>query len=292
MIGLALAGCAGPKPAADPAGPMTTLTLDELVARVNANNERLPSLWSSGRFEAIVKESPEDAGNFLNGTLVVQHLKPDRLRLNAEKDLFGDVFDLGTDGENLWLRVPRENVIYVGTKGNLDPRKTGGLPIRPDLILQVLAINLLPDQFAQFPAPVLRVNPDARLHLVSFVEPAVLGEPRLKVAREVWYDVPDEEGATPLPVKVILSDDDGRPVLAATLEDHRRVGDLFDAPVVATRLLLYFPQTGGKMRIDLEELLLYREGRGRRSRRFPNESTFAFDPADYPEKVVSLDFDP
>jgi hypothetical protein len=257
------------------------LTLEELVARVNANNAKLPSLWSRGTFEALLKESADEPGRFLNGQIFAQHLKPGRVRLKAEKDAFGDVLDLGTDGTNLWLRLPTEGRLFVGTEGNLDPQKTAGLPLRPDLVLDVLGVNLLPTELAAWPAPTLRVDTQGGRYMVAYVEPARAGTPRLTIQREVWYRMPTEPGGTPLPVRVIANDDDGRPVLSATLENHEPVGDA-DGPLVATRLLLFFPQTGGKMRIELEDL---RPRRGR----LPAQRTFTFDASRYPEPVVSLD---
>ncbi len=267
---------------------MTVLSMSELISRVNANNRRLDSLWASGYFEAVAKRSPDDRGTVINGTLNVQHLKPNSLRLKGEKDIFNDVLDLGTDGENIWLRVPSEGVIYTGTDGRLDPRKTSGLPIRPDLILQVLGVNLLPTDLTAFPAPTLRINPDGRVHMVAFIEPAVLGEQRLKVSREVWYDVPSDPDQPPVPQKVILSDDAGLPVLVATLLRHEPVGG-DGGPLVATRYLLYFPQTKGKMRIDLDKLLFSVDAR--RGPDIPNVRSFRFDASQYPERVESLDFD-
>ncbi|MEM1012532.1 MAG: hypothetical protein AAGI46_09975, partial [Planctomycetota bacterium] len=246
-----------------------------------------PTLWSKGYFEVLIKESPEDSGRFFNGEINVQHMKPDRLRVKAEKNAFGDVFDLGTDGQQLFLRFPIDNVAYVGTADRLDPRKIAGLPIRPDLILQVLAINLLPTDLTQFPAPTLRYDPESDLHRVAFVELARFGPRRLVVTKEVWYSVPEGDDATPLARRVILNDEAGRPVLVATLARHQRVEE--DGPLVATRLLLFFPQTGGKMRMDLEELLYER---GRRGRKSPNERTFVVDPDRTGEDVFDLDLPP
>lgn len=265
-----------------------TLSLPALIERINENNQKLPSLWAKGYFEALIIEEPGgDPSPVLNGTITALHLKPDRLRLKAEKDIFNDVFDMGTDGENLWIGLPLEKQAYVGTLGNLDPEAAAGLPLRPDLILQVLGVNVLPTDLTSWPAPVLEYNPDVGLHMVRFIEPAELGEPRLRVSKQVWYEVPREPGAVPLPVKVILSGDDGQPLLVANLSEHAPVGENPDAPIVATRFLLYFPQTGSKMRIDLDELALERQSRGPS---VPNAASFRFTPSDVgAEEVYSLD---
>ncbi len=138
----AAAGCAGRQSAVDDATTRPTrvepLPLSGLVAAINENNQKLPSLWASGYFEALLKQTPDDDGRFVNGQIVVQHLKPDRLFVKAEKDAFGDLFEFGTDGRTLFLKSAEEDVTYVGTAGRLDPNKVAGLAVRPDLILQVL----------------------------------------------------------------------------------------------------------------------------------------------------------
>ncbi len=241
---LSLAGCRGGavrEPAEVPYLP-PTLSLVELVERVNANNARLPSLAAGGYFDAVLVEEPGgDPTPPINGTLSLLHLKPDRLRLAAKKDLAGNVFELGTDGERFWMHLPLEDVLYTGSFDDVDERAAATLPVRPDLILQVLGVNLLPTDLAEWPAPAMEYDPDARAYMVRFIEPAAVGEPRLKFAKQVWYDAPLDLSQTPLPRKVILSDDHGRPVLAANLTNHRPVGDGPDAPLVATRFTLFFP---------------------------------------------------
>lgn len=293
---LLVTGCyAAPRHVADSDTPPLppALSLPELVERINENNQKLPSLWAKGYFEAlIIEERGGKPSPVLNGTITALHLKPDRLRLKAEKDIFNDVFDMGTDGERLWIGLPLEKQAYIGTVDNIDPEATEGLPLRPDLILQVLGVNLLPTDLTSWPAPVLEYNPDVGLHMVRFVEPAELGQPRLKVSKQVWYEVPSEPELAPLPVKVILSGDDGRPLLVANLSRHARVGTGDDAPLVATRFLLYFPDTGSKMRIDLNEDDLALVRRTRRTS-VPNAASFRFSPSDVgATEVFTLDRQP
>ena len=285
LLLLLLAGC---KTAASDAvrADGEVLNLPELVRRVNANNERLPSMVARGYLEAVIVEEAGGDGRYVNGAVNVLHLKPGRLLIKADKDAIGGLFELGTDGKKLWFHDDLNDVAYVGTIGNLDPRAAAELPLRPDLVLQVLGVNLLQTDLTKFPAPLLEVDPQNGLMMVRFVEPAVLGVPRLRVSKQVWYELPAEPGGLPLPRKVILSDDDGNAVLLADVGDFTRVGG-DDGPVVARRFGVFLPQTGSKLRIELDRLAL-RDGRGFRA--VPNERTFAFDPAARRmESVVDLD---
>ena len=278
-------GCAT-RPAAvataDAVPEPTVLSLPELVDSVNANNERLPTLYARGYVEAVLYEEKGGGPTTFNGSAIVQHQKPGRLRLKVTKAALGELLDLGTDGERLFVRNGTQRLSYLGTVDQIDPRAAAGLPVRPDLMLQVLGINLLSRDLASFPAPVLEWNPDSRLHMVRFVEPAALGEPRLTVSKQTWYDVTDDGRA--IPRQTILTGDDGRPLLVARLFDHEPVGDA--GASVARRVYLYFPPTGSKMRIDLEDVQLTQSAR--RGRTLPNARSFEFvvPPGD---RVIDLD---
>ncbi len=250
-----------------------TLSLDELVDSVNANNARIETLWARGYFDATIIEEPGGSASYLNGEVIVLHQKPDKLRILLNKDVAGTVFDLGTNGDKFWTWLPTENLVYIGTLANVDPAAAAALPLRPDLILQVLGVNVLATDLLAQPAPVLEFDPDGRLYMVRFIEPASEGPARLKVSKQVWYDLP-VDGESPLPRKVILSDDTGRPVLRANLSRHRAVeGD--DGPMVATQFELFLPETGTTMLMRLDETTYRRSGRRGSS---PNAATFQFDP--------------
>jgi hypothetical protein len=274
-LAIALAACAGcVTEVRDTRGDVLNrplLTLPALVEKVNANNAKLPTLWARGYIDAAIVEEPGAPARILNGSVFVLHRKPDQLLLKAEKDLVDDLFELGTDGERLWLWLPTEDIAYVGEVGRIDPQAAARLPLRPDLVLQVLGIGLIGEDLQAFPAPLLEVNPDAETYMVRFVEPAASG-PWLKVAKQVEYLIPDDPADLPLPAKVILSDDDGRPVLVARLSNHREIEG---GATVATRFRLFFPETGTKMRIELDVLEL-RRGRGIRA--VPSAASFNFDP--------------
>ena len=277
-------GCVGRTAAPPPTRLITDpLTLPQIVERLNANTGRLPSLWARGLLDATLYESRgADPLTVASADVYVQHLKPEALRLKVEKVGVGDVLDLGTDGDNLWLLLPRDKVLYTGTSGRLDPRKTEGLPVRPDLLLQVLGVNDLPTDLLAEPAPTLRVNPDLGVYMLTFVEPATLGVPRLTVSKEVWLD-----GDTLLPRKVILYDEAGRVALRADVGGHVEVPTKDDSPgaKVATVYDLYFPETLSAMRFELQEVK-------RRHRGAPRAGTFTprFDRYDLRDRF-SLDRD-
>ncbi|HMO27444.1 MAG TPA: hypothetical protein PKB10_14375, partial [Tepidisphaeraceae bacterium] len=262
---LALAGCRPPPPPT-PAGYFgPTETISEVVRQINANNQRLPTLWASGVFEAWLYDDRQRE-TFVNGTVTLVHEKPDGLRIVGNKDLAGMVFEIGSNAQQYWLVV----------KGDLDTMwhgRWGGrgqgtqMPIDPSLVLEVLGISDIPGDFRTEPLPVMRFNNDADAYM--FVWHVRLPD-RLVATREVWFDRQSK-----LPKLVLLFDAHGRVVLRAYLSNHGPVvlpgrPAPADAPQVARRLDLFFPDSGSKLRFDLEETYFeFNDAPGDASFRFP-----------------------
>ena len=255
-----LAGCQPPAPPPANGGPIgPTLDLKELVSRINQNNQRIPSLWANVEyFEAQIYEKPGDKEPvFLNGGGTFMLLKPRWLYFLATKDIAGTLVEMGSDPEKFWLTVPQRNTVWVGQWKNVGRPCMTEMPIRPDLILDVLGVGDINPDLAVAPVPTVRVNPDARVYMVVWSQPL---EDRWYAQREVWYDL-----ETLLPNKVILFDLNGRVVLRANLFAHKGVaieGVPRDRwPKVASRLRLFFPETRSTMRIDLGDVYLKRNNR-------------------------------
>jgi hypothetical protein len=132
-----------------------------------------------------------------------------------------------------------------------DPR-CQPMPVRPDLILDVLAIGAIDTDLSSEPYPVLRFDNDDDAYIVD----SIVRQPsRLIIRKEVWYD-----RATLLPSKVILYDDNGRAVLIALVGDFDRLGGAAAAPLLPTRYDLFFPDTGSKMQFVLRDEMLTKNG--------------------------------
>ena len=283
-----LAGCRGAatdqptiaRPTAD-----ETLTLAALVGEVNENNTRIGTLWAKGPFEADLREAPSEPSTFVNGDAITLYMRPDKLRIKGSKPVAGTVFDLGSDGERFFLLLPTEKTLYTGTFDNIDPEAVQRLPVRPDLILEVLAVAPLDEDLLAEPSPNLRYNPDADVYMLTYDE--VVNDPadppaRRAVVKEIWYD-----RRTLLPNLVILFDRDGDPTLRANLSRHARVGGDDGGPRLATRYALYFPQTASTLDLELvgpdEPDVRFKSGR------FPLAANFRAPGPESAERVVDLD---
>lgn len=244
-----------------------TQTISEVISEINANNAPLTTLWATHDFEAwIVDEQKKE--HYVNGDGVLLYRKPMELRLIGKKPAL-DVFEIGSTEERYWMIVrPEMETMWWGYYRNLGKPGVESIPIRPDLLLEVLGVNDINLDLKRPPVPVMRFNPDEDAYM--FVWQAPLPD-RWVATKEVWYD-----RTTKLPKLVLLFDANGRVVLRAYLSVYKPVAVPDRAqenwPKVATDYRLYFPDSSSKMVFQLTQVELTHRGIPRPgSIRFPEE---------------------
>ena len=241
-----------------------TLTLPEVVSKINANNSRIPTLWARFSYEAtlIDAETKKETFLFEENSSTLQYRAPGEFRLRASKTGAGVVLDLGINSERFWLITPEpgpDTMWWGYLKPNAPLNKE--IPISPQGMLEVLGLSTLNVDLLAEPAPVLRFNNDYRVYMLIWVKQS--GD-RFVVTREVWYDMNEL-----LPVKVLLFDENGRPILRADLKGHKGISGDAAAPKVATVYDLFFPETRSKMLMNLTRTELQHDGA-------PNDNSFRF----------------
>lgn len=259
-----------------------TEKMADVVGAINANNGALPTLWARHYFEANIV-APDGGTQFVNGDGVLLYKQPRGLRLVGEKAAAGKVFEIGSDDERYWLSMTPPSgpsQMWWGWHRNVgkDCVDTRNMPIRPDLVLQVLGVGTVNTNFLEPPVPTMRFNNDA--HAYMFVWNVPLRE-RWAAQKEIWYD-----RGTKLPRLVVLFDADGRVVLRARLANHEPVelpGVSRERwPAVARRYELFFPDTGSTMTFDLDEVEPERRG-------VPTRRGIAFPRDPNVDEVIQLD---
>jgi hypothetical protein len=262
-----LCGCAAPAP--QPTryyGP--TLSLAQLVAAVNQNNQKISSLWTRIPFlEVWSVDRRNNSQKYINGNGNLLYSAPDSIRVTASKELVADLLDMGSDGKRFWLWEKHEDVFWWGEYADLEKPGARQVPIRPDLVLEVLGVRPIDSVLTDEPAPVLRFNNDADSYMIVWQKRLA---DRWIAQKEIWYD-----RLTLRPSTVLLFDADGRVVLRAWLSDFQAVrvaGQPQDQwPVMATHFRLFFPESGSRMNFDLGDLAL----KGGRDDAFPKPISFA-----------------
>ncbi|MGF1633864.1 MAG: hypothetical protein ACFCVE_08460 [Phycisphaerae bacterium] len=326
-------GCVTSQPLERPTGAYfgPTDSFDEVVAAVNANNVNVETLYADGYFEAQFVTPAEAVGggearsNYLNGQVRLLYERPGNVRLVGLKDIAGQIFDLGANDELFWLILRGDiDTMWYGrlqddqgvaqqasavqrgldAPGNqaeaaqaedaqAEAAQADEVPIRPDLIIEVLGIGLIGPDLLTEPVPVMRFNNDADAYMLTWQRRAGADEAGADAAgpdaagadggdgparwvpvKEIWYD-----RQTKLPEVVLLFGPRGRVAVRAYLSEHRAVEEAPGgvgvmvsedaAPMVAGRYQLFFPETGDVMSIELEQVYFERDG-------VPNELSFRF----------------
>src|SRR6185437_2978905 len=122
MALIGLAGCCHCPPAPGNGPPYVgpTEPMARVVAQINANNEKIPSLWSSLYYKANIIDEKKQA-HFVNGEGTLLYRQSMDLRLIGRKDPAGIIFDIGSNRNQFWLRViPELDTMWWGTYRSLE----------------------------------------------------------------------------------------------------------------------------------------------------------------------------
>lgn len=274
-LAMALAGCGRPrvaKPTPGWFGP--TQSIGAVVGRINANNDRLRTLYLRHEFGAELIEEKGGNPTKISGLGVIMYRAPDELIMTGSEVGIGKIFEIGCNPTDYWLAVPQRRVdtIWHGRMEHLGKPCVQQIPIRPDLLMEVLGVFTIDPNLARFPAPVMRFDNEQDAYVFTWVMPQA---DRFIALKEVWYD-----RQTMHPERVSLFDPEGRALLRAELSDHRPV-DVPDVareplPTVPGKYDLFFPDTQSRMAIRIEDAYLDRDGRpGKVPFRRPNPGNFA-----------------
>ena len=255
--------------------------IETVIAAINQNNLRIPTLWANHDFEATVIDPQSGRSQYVNGFGTVQYTGPLMMRLRGKKEL-ADLFDMGSDGSRFWMRaIPENDTLWWANFTNVDKPCISQMPLRPDLILEVLGIRPIETDLSKEPVPILRFNNDADSYMVDWMAHST---DRWLVRKEIWYD-----RASKQPSLVLLFDSRGRVVLRALLANFQPVelpeGAPPSWPIMATHFSLYFPDTGSKMSLNLSSMTISHNG-------FPRAASYGIDfsqLAAQGTKVIPLD---
>jgi hypothetical protein len=240
----------------------------DVVKQINANNNKLPTLFATlGTFEAsIVDDHGRRDDEVFGGQLMYR--APRELRVVGTKPL-GAVLDIGSNNLVYWLtaRSPGPDTSGWGHYENLGKDCSKPIPVRPDLLLEVLGISTINEDFNRLPAPVMTFNNYEDAYMFVWVAKA---PDRFVAVKQVWYD-----RQTKRPKKIALFDANGRIVLQGRLSNYRAVevaGLAKDQwPTVPTEYTLSFPDSGSWIVLKFEDVMLKRKG-------LPSDASFRFNP--------------
>lgn len=246
-------GCARQAPPPVYRGP--TLTLTQVVEQINRNNQAIPTLYAQVSLEADIVD--KGRSRFINtgGDIFVR--KPRELLLRGKKPAMGKVFEMGSTQDRYWLTTYVDDATrWWGHYRNIGKPCAGQMPIRPDLVGEVLGIGDVSPDFLQPPLLTMTFNNDVDVYMLNWHSRAA---DRWITEKSIWYD-----RETLLPRKVLLYDANGRPILRANLSNHKAVQTDAEPParrpVIATDYQLFFPDSGSRMTLRLSDMRLQNQG--------------------------------
>lgn len=258
LLVLVLAGCSGTARVE----PTRIGSREQLVERINAKSASMQSLWTAGNFELWLVRDGET--QYLNGSLNLLYLRPDRVMLVGSKAGAGRIFEMGVNETFFWLTAYHDvNKTWFG-RHEATPRADVVLPARPDAIVSVLGLE-----------PIDPNDPE-----LVFDDSGDDYRLRFGSSRSVWYDRRTVE-----PSRIEVYDRDGDVMVEAKVSRPRRV-DFAPGALVMSEYDMTFPESGTRIIMRLEDLQTRRGG-------VPSAVTFRFDPNRVRSaEVVDLDAKP
>lgn len=251
LIGLmaSLSGCCREVTTQAYWGP--TKTISAVAAEVNANNELIPTLWANTTFRAKVVDQGRSYS--IGGSGVLLYRRPGDLFLRGNDAILGPIFEIGSNGNDYWMKlIPQVETAWYGAYRNLGRPCVAPLPIRPDLLIEVLGVSTFNTRLLEQPVPVMRFNHEADAYM--FVWNIRLAD-RWAAQKEVWYDRQSLQ-----PKKVILFDENGRTLLSATLSGTVQVdvAELPESkrPMMTREYNIYFPESQAELQLTLSDVAL------------------------------------
>jgi hypothetical protein len=223
--------------------------MDIVIRDINRNSSRIPTLWTALNFTANIIDPNKHTATAVSGDGILMYSRPNSLLVTCDKDVAGQVFQLGSNNDQFWVKIRSSGDAFNywwGHYANLGKPCCRAIPIRPDMVLEVLGVGVYRSNFLQMPAPVMRFDNSADAYIFDINQP--VGD-RWETQEEIWYD-----RQTKLPVKVLLYEADGRVALKADLSQQTPVVSdgvsSEQSPQIARHYDLFFPDTGTKMTLD------------------------------------------
>ncbi|HYE20355.1 MAG TPA: hypothetical protein VEA69_18050 [Tepidisphaeraceae bacterium] len=279
LLLIVAAGCR-PVPQGRPPYDGPTEPLVAVVQKINANNGKIRTVWAQHDFEAMIVDAKGKSHAF-SGSGTLQFRKPGDLLLKARGVI--DFFDVGANAETFWFTAfPAEvSTQWWGRRENFTGTSAGrsGMPIRPDLLGEVLGVHEIDTDFTRAPVPVLRFNNDEDAYMITWNAP-VQDPARWAVLKEVWYD-----RKTLRPRVTLLFDENGRIVLRAYTDPTRYKQIEGTDAWMPGRYDLYFPENKSQMTFTLTTVKpSHKPGKIV----FPNDNTFTLPTDPGVEKRIEI----
>lgn len=242
---LGASGCLLPKPAPIAAPPPPLRSVEEQVARVDANVAGIVRTLSGGGISvsARIHEGGKEHRYDLDGK--IRFLPPRHLYFDLSHLGAPSAVHIGSNEELFWVWVkPEQNRLWWGRWSDLNPEDVSRMPLSPDAILSAMGLSSLPGAESPLRGPQVQVEGDQYYKLLYCA-----GEQELPwIQREYWLD----RYPPFLPRVVIFRQRDGQVQMRASLDDYQTVED--SGVYVAREIQMMWPGENDSLRIRFGRL--------------------------------------
>ena len=226
LLLILLAGC--PPPAERVPEP---IAMHQAVAIVNANTTQLTTCLKatgsvSGQF---VLEDGRPQSFDLRG--VVQVLPPRHMYGTLKSGLGTEELLMGSNDQRYWLYTKRDDTYRTGTYAGLADGLEAPMPLRPDMLIEALGLNPLPEMTVGAAGPVQRIV-DSYQQLIFL---AYTQKGQGIIHKEYWLDRHEPR----LVRRILFRDGIGRVVMDSILDDYRALHP--GGPMLPRRVRVQWP---------------------------------------------------
>ncbi|MHC4093162.1 MAG: hypothetical protein ACYSVY_23325 [Planctomycetota bacterium] len=226
-----VAGC--PPPARRMGDP---IPIHQAIAIANANTAQVTTCLKAEGSAAGYFTLADGGRHHFDFRAVLFVTTPRHLYLTLKSGLGTQELLIGSNEEQYWLHVKRDDDTYrFGTHAALGNDLESFLPLRPDMVIEALGLNGLPETTAGASGPVQRiVDEHQQLIFLSFTS---TGQGIIR--KEYWLDRYEPR----LIRRILFRDGMGRVIMDSCLDDCKAMGG--DGPLVARRIRIEWPLDGG-----------------------------------------------
>jgi len=240
VTAVVLAACVPEPPTlAPPPAPLA-----HVVARVNANNERIDVVYAAHCALAGVLTDEGGRARRVDMQGPLRYARPRQFYLDLKA--FGGIAGgatIGSNAERYWLAINGGELdkFIWGKYEHLDEADVREFPLRPDLLIEALGVNPLPGARGGLLEPVRRSSSDYdELIYLRFSE-----DGRLVIDREYYID-----RRPPFLIRrIVLRDAAGAEAMVARLGDYKPIGG--DGPLTAKTIELSWPEQQAMLELKL-----------------------------------------
>lgn len=231
--------------------------LPQIVSVLAGRSAGLRTLWSRHDF-AVRYRDARGTLHDLSGDGVLLVRKPasgeggaglTEVRLQGNKDVAGQVVDLGVNRQVAWLTIRGDVDTQWLMPTDRDVPAGSEIPIRPDWLADLLGIQDWSTDLSRYPAPVLRYDEGTDEYVLTLVEPAGSARGGLVARRDVRV------ARTNLVINSIgFYGDDGRLVAQSRLGGWQSAAGYPAGTIIPTDVVLELPKSNTNLRFTLRDM--------------------------------------